>query len=712
MTEKDIEDSLSELAKVISNKRQVELLMTSDKTDLAHICALIGQAAGFELNPRSLKEATLEEICKKSDLHYRKIFLPQNWWEKDHGPLIGYYQNKPVALLYEKNRYLIVSPTLKQKLAVNAQTGAKIHPDAYMLYPPLPENMGTFRALLHVFFYNKLPDYFFLAIAGALATCVSFFFPLSNKILFDTVIPLFDLTLLGQILLGLIIATAASSMFLLARSFIGLRLNAKISHHLQLSIWDRILKLPVNFFRKMARGDLIQRTLIFDTIRRTLGQQTLIALFDGLFVSLYLIVMFIFSWRLTLVGLGIVTVASLFFLVIASFKVRWDKALLQSNAKINAFLISMITGIDKLRTAGAENQVFARWAKYYSENQRITLKSQFFEAMAKTANQSLSLLSSLLIFAIVIWMRFEDPTVMTIGEYLAFIAAYVPFSLAIFEVLNSGISLISLIPFWQRVQPLLKTPLETTKEKQPSGPISGKITIQNLHFRYSENAPFIFKELNLEIDAGALIAIVGPSGSGKSTLCRLLVGFEIPEKGSIQFDDRDSKELIPNELRQQISFVMQQRAIFAGTLYENILCDGHYSYEEVETALRLTTFDRDIKQFPAGLQTILPSGGGLLSGGERQKLLLSRALIRQPKILILDEGMNSLQSTTQAEIIKAVKSLKMTRILATHQLNILTAVDQIFLFEKDNIVAKGTFDELIKTNRNFSQLIEAQSVTK
>ncbi len=704
-----IEESLKKLGKVTAGKSQIEYISSMGKTPLAHACAILSRSGGFRLNLRSLQEETLEGICKIGQLHYRSIFLPLKWWEIDHGPLLGYYQNQPVALICEDGGYYCVLPEEK-KIRVSEKIEADIKPEAYMLYPSLPEEMGTVKALLHVLVEHKSKDYIYLAITGILAGLTALFIPFANKILFDKVIPHFNLSMLGQVLLGLLSAVLGSSLFMIARSFISLRLNAKISHHLQMSLWDRILKLPVSFFRMIPRGDLIQRTMVFNQIRRNFGPNTMTALFDSLFASIYLVIMLYYNWKLAFLGIGVLLFSALAALLLAFLKIKWDKALLESDANINSFLIGIIQGIEKLRIAAAENFFFSSWATKYSENQAISLKSRLIDASAQTLNRVISLFYPLLIYGIVIWDRYTDPLAMTLGDYLAFTAAAAPFFQSVLGFLNLGISLVSLIPFWHRVLPLLTHGLEIKREQLPPGTLEGKITLRNVYFRYQMNAPYVLKDLSLEINPGDFIAIVGPSGCGKSTICRLLVGFESPQRGTIQYDDRNLKELLLHELREQMSFVMQQKAIFSGTFYENITCGSSYSLEEIEAAAKQTTLDRDMHRFPSGWQTFMPSGGSILSAGERQKLLLTRALIRKPKILILDEGLNSLQSCMQREILKTLRDLKITRILATHQLNILTVVDRIYLLEGGQFYAQGTFEELMKEEPRFRELVEKQTI--
>lgn len=705
-----IEDSLKTLGEVAAGKVHLELLTAEGKTPLAYICSLLGQASGFELTEQSRNESELDDICRKSQIHYRSVSLPSNWWKKDHGPLLVYFHEEPAALIFKDSGYELYTPSLETPMEIDEKNGEEISPEVWILYPPLFRQMGTVKGFLSILFHKHGKEYALLFLAGALASLVGFFIPFANKVLFDKVIPQFDLNLLGQVLLGLIVVSVSTTLFLFVRSFVALRLNAKISCHFQISLWDRILKLPVSFFQTMARGDLIQRTQIFDYIRRIFGQNTLISLFDSLFVSLYLIMMFYYSWSLTLIGLGIIVLATGISLLFASIKVVLDRQLLESDAKINAFLISMLSGIEKLKIEAAEKKVFSKWAKDYAKNQALTLKSRFYHALTTTLTKGFSILTILLIYGLVMWKQYDEPGSMSVGDYLAFVSAYAIFSQSIFQFLNTGVTLVALIPFWRRVQPLLRTELETKTEQQSPGTLQGNLSFLNVDFRYHPNAPYVLKNFNLAIGAHRFVALVGPSGCGKTTACRLLAGFETPERGQIFYDHQELKDLILPELRQQMSFVMQQKAIYAGSLLENITCGTPYPQEAIDQALKLSTLDQSLLRFPSGLHTLTQSGGGQLSGGERQKLLLARALIRKPKVLILDEGLNSLQSDVQQTIMTNLRTLSITIVFATHQLNLLTRVDRIYFLDQGVIRAQGSFEELMKKEVWFRNLVKKQEV--
>ncbi|NGX54906.1 MAG: putative ABC transporter ATP-binding protein [Chlamydiae bacterium] len=699
----------TQLQRVISDQTS-EFFGLKGQNPLAQTCFILCRAMGFALDKGSESEESLDAICSKSQIFYRTINLKDKWWEKDHGHFVGTYQGQPVALLYKNYHYYIVSPTTQEQIPLDAKNSQELAPQGFMLYPPASEKASIARILAQSILKRKKSDYIYLAIAGLLSAFLGFLFPFSNKILFDRIIPNFDYTLFTQIILALIIGITGGALFSFARSFFSLRLNGTIAHELQMNLWDRLIKLPTQFFRRYLTGDLIQRTQIFNQIRRELSQNTLITIFNGIFTLAYLVMMLLYNWQLTLVGLGVIFCTFFISLVVIYFKIHWDGAILASNAQINSFLVQMVNGIDKLRTAAAEKRVFLLWTKEYAENQTLNLKSKFLQAIITTLNASTQLILILVVFGVVIWMRSTSPTSISIGDYLAFSAAFFPFSKAVFSILSTFSSLISLFPFWKRIQPIFSSPLESTKEQRHPGILTGQFDMKALYFRYYKQAPFVIQDLTINVEANTFVGIAGPTGCGKSTLARLMIGFETAERGCVCYDEKDMRELDLPEVRKQINVILQQNAIFSGKLYDNIVCGGEYSDAEIEKAMHLSTFDIDLARFPAQLEMILPCGGGLLSGGERQRLLLTRALLRNPKILILDEALNSLDSPSQRKIVENLQKLPMTKVLITHQLNVLEKLDMIFLMKEGRLVASGTFEELLQREPFFQQLVASQSI--
>ena len=263
---------------------------------------------------------------------------------------------------------------------------------------------------------------------------------------------------------------------------------------------------------------------------------------------------------------------------------------------------------------------------------------------------------------------------------------------------------------WQGAQVLLNSPSEWKSGAVDPGILEGSIEVRNLSFRYRPNAPLVLSKVNFSVKAGSFVAIVGPSGSGKSTLLRILLGFEDPQQGQVYVDGRDCRELQRDLLRRQIGTVLQDARLVGNTLMEVIAAGRPLSLEQVWSAAEKAGLGEELKVLPMGLQTLVPAGGSNLSGGQRQRLTIARALAGNPRLLLLDEPTSALDNQTQAHVLKNLEQHAITRIMVAHRLSTIQHADVILVLVNGEIVERGTYNDLLKQQGVFSQLMSRQLI--
>ena len=229
-----------------------------------------------------------------------------------------------------------------------------------------------------------------------------------------------------------------------------------------------------------------------------------------------------------------------------------------------------------------------------------------------------------------------------------------------------------------------------------------------MRFRYSAESPLVLNDVSLKIEPGQFVAIVGNSGAGKSTLLRNLIGFEHAESGSIFYDDHDINSLDLGLLRRQMGVVLQNDSVFQGTILQNIIGTSGLDEEAAWEAARKVCLDKEIEALPMGMNTIILAGGKSLSGGQLQRLIIARAIIRNPKILIFDEATSALDNLTQQALTKSLEELKATRIVIAHRLSTIINADNIFVMKDGQIVESGNYNQLMKNKGWFAKLAERQ----
>ena len=276
-----------------------------------------------------------------------------------------------------------------------------------------------------------------------------------------------------------------------------------------------------------------------------------------------------------------------------------------------------------------------------------------------------------------------------------------------------AISVAGIKPVLEMAEPILKETPEVAADKAPVGRVSGRIEVSHVSFRYSEQMPYVLRDMSLTIRSGEYVAIVGRTGCGKSTLVRLLLGFEKPETGAIYYDQHDLNDIDPRSLRRHIGVVIQNGGLFQGDIYSNIAISApSLTIEEAWEAAEKAGIADDIREMPMGMNTVISEGQGGISGGQKQRLMIARAIAPKPQILIFDEATSALDNKTQKQVSDALDELHCTRIVIAHRLSTIRNCDRILVMDQGAIVEEGRYDELIARNGRFAELVARQRLDR
>jgi ABC-type bacteriocin/lantibiotic exporter with double-glycine peptidase domain len=264
-------------------------------------------------------------------------------------------------------------------------------------------------------------------------------------------------------------------------------------------------------------------------------------------------------------------------------------------------------------------------------------------------------------------------------------------------------------PILEMAEPFLKTEPETPEKKEIITDLSGSLELNHVSFRYNEDSPYIINDLSLKIKAGEYVAIVGRTGCGKSTLMRLLLGFEKPEKGAIYYDSKDIEGIDLGSLRRKIGTVMQSSGLFQGDIYSNIVLTApSLSVDEAWDAAEKAGIADDIRAMPMGMYTMVSEGGGGISGGQKQRLMIARAIAPKPKLLFFDEATSALDNKTQKQVSESLDAMGCTRVVIAHRLSTIRHCDRILVLDGGTIVEDGSYDALIEKGGFFADLVARQ----
>lgn len=681
-------------------------------------CEIIGKElkqpfTNIHENLPSNPDAQVNLVSVRSLIASRKVNLENNWWKEDSGPLLGrILEGKAwhfAALLPSPPEGYVLNIPGKGKIQVEEKIAKNISSFGYMFYRHFPQNLRkiSFAKVMNFILARVNKDLITGLLATSLAVLFSLFTPIAMGIIFNKVIPSSDLPLLFQIILALIIISVSSTLFNITKEIAILRIESYSQHDIECALWQRILNLPLNFFREYSSGDLLQRLVGVNEIRKLLANHALQLGINTLFSVFNLFIMIYFSPILSVVGVGIILILFSIYTIGFLQKQKIISLSTEANAELYARNVQTVVGISKIRTFGAENRFFSKWEEIYMSIMRLGIWDGRIGIFMRLVSEMVPYLVLLALFLTIYLMDVKTFESLTFGSYVAFFTAFMNLYLSLLTFQKSMFDVIACLPIWKRSKPILEAPPESSEPKIILEKLNGEVRVEQVCFRYSSSGPLTLKDVSFYANPGEFIAIIGHSGSGKSTLIRLLLGFEEPEKGAIFFNGKDLKDLDIKAVRSKIGVVLQNSSIIQGTVRENISAGKIVNDEEIMRAIKLASFDVDLSSMPMGLNTPLTGTMGI-SGGQQQRIILARALVGNPTILILDEATNALDNKTQAIVSRNLDNCYLTRIVIAHRLSTIKNAHRIYMMDKGKIIQSGTYDELLKNSSLFQDFVEKQ----
>lgn len=688
---------------------------------LLEACRLVGAELGIEiLTPgESRGDRTVDEqvlaIAAASRCRARQVALRGEWWKGDHGPLLAFRNERdaPVALIpCGTSAYTLVDPGAGTREQVTREIAFALNPFAYSFYRALPP--GKLRAWDLVKFGARglAPEFRSILVLGVLNGVLAAAVPALTGRLIDDAIPAADKGLLVQLGLGMVLLALATAAFKVTQSFAVVRVETRMDYTLQAALWDRVLNLPAGFFRNYGAGDLAERAAGINAIRGVLWQAGVGGILGGLSSIAYLVLMLTYNARLTAIAVGL----SLLLVAITTIgnlaQLRFQRRETELRGKLSSLVLQLIAGVAKVRVCSAENHAFRVWAQQFSTQKRSGFTAGQMQNVVITALGGFNILSTLVIF-LALWSLQSSAAAgsspaFTTGTFIAFFVAFGSFSAALQELSDSSLSLLMVVPLFERLRPILETLPESDPTKVSPGKLRGQISVSHLFFRYAADGPWIIKDVSFTIQPGQFVAFVGASGCGKSTVLRLLLGFEQPQSGTIRYDGQDLASLDIRAVRQQFGVVLQESQVLPTDIYRNIVGTSARTLQDAWEAAEMAGLADDIRQMPMGMNTFVSEGGGTFSGGQRQRLLIARALVNKPGIIFFDEATSALDNRAQAVVTQSMDQLEATRIVIAHRLSTIVNANRIIYFEDGQVKEEGTYQELMAKGGAFAALAKRQ----
>ena len=672
--------------------------------EMARICSFFKIEAPSFPSDMTDSESIMQFAMTETGVMRRKIVTVGKWWKDGSMPLLCTGKDDSVTAMlpaasggyyfYNENGNAV---TLTEKEA------KEFSPVAYCFYKPFENRqltMGEFYKFLAGAF--SAADVVCLLIISLVAGLVGMIMPAINKLVFNSVVPsgtseqIFGISVL---IAGTVIVSA---LFELSRTIWVMRIGNKLELLAQNAVWARLMSLPMDFFKKYDSGDLTQRAASINQICSILGGQLVPTLLASVFSVVYLFQISSFSPEMFLPSLVIVLLMVAIYVVTAMVQIKQAKENNEINGKLSGIVFQLLGGITKIKVSGAEARAYSKWAELYS---KLHIMPHAFLTVSGA-------LSNFVMFGGTIVLYYTAyVNGLSASDYIAFNSAFALFTGAVMSMANITTQVASLRPALDMIRPIIEAEPENSGYKKRVDKLSGDIEVSRVKFRYNEDMPYVLNDLDLHIEAGEYVGIVGSSGCGKSTLFRVLLGFETPESGGVYYDSQDAEGLDLRSVRRRIGVVLQNGKLFSGDIYSNIVITAPWlSVDEAWKAAERSGFAEDIRNMPMGMFTMISEGGGGLSGGQQQRLLIARALASDPDIVMFDEATSALDNITQAMVVNTLEEMNCTRIVIAHRLSTIKNCSRIIYLDKGQVVEQGTFDELMALNGKFAELASRQMV--
>ena len=704
------EESIFRMASVVLGRQRAGVLNEEHIVTKAAIDEILKY---FHYKPAEIPDSVkdpdeqLEFCLRPHGIMRRNVRLEEGWYKDSFGPLLAFLKNDetPVALLPKPFMgYWFINPENGKKTTLNGSNAKMFDEDAICFYRPLPlKKLGIPDLIVYMKNCLNTGDYVSLIALTLIGTLFGMLMTGITRALTGFVLDSGSAELLIGTAAFMVCAIISSQLTGAIRSLMMNRIEIKTSLSVEAAMMMRVMNLPANFFRKYSSGELSSRYSAVNQLCSLLLGSVFSTGLTSLMSLLYITQIFHYAPALVAPALVIILVSVSISALSTITQMRVNRQIMEQSAKESGLSFALINGVQKIKLAGAEKRAFSRWAKAYSDAAEPIYNPPVFIKANTAITSAISLAGTIVIYYLAVQTRVSP------SEYIAFNAAYGAVTGAFASLTGVALSIARIKPILEMAEPILKTEPESAENKKMVTKLNGSIEVSNVFFRYNDSMPYVVDGMNLKIKAGEYIAIVGTTGCGKSTLMRLLLGFETPEKGAIYYDGMDMSKLDLRSLRRRIGVVTQDGSLFQGDIYSNIVISAPYlDLDAAWEAAELAGIADDIRAMPMGMQTVISEGQGGISGGQKQRLMIARAVAPKPRVLMFDEATSALDNKTQKRVSEALDGLKCTRIVIAHRLSPIKNCDRILVLDKGHILEDGTYDELIAKNGFFAELVERQ----
>ena len=643
-----------------------------------------------------------EEAVNELGLSFRFVELSGEWYTDNMLPLMVRHNGEYKAVLpgFKGTCYYY---DVKKRKRITGENADEFDTTGVCFYKGLKNGRVTKAGLIkYMLSCVRKREYLLMLAAAALVTLFSVLYAQMQHHIFQSLIPSGSGKYVDSItafLLGLAISMFVVNVF---KGVVSANIPLVISANLQGALIARLLRLKPSFFEERQSGSLGENIIRLSDVSDMISGENVSALMSFVLSFVYIAMIRVNANEFTPYVLMLFAITLVMNVANALVCDRYTKKFQKNTNEMTGFVYELFGGMENVKLNNADATMFDRWSDYYTE----TLMSHKKPLFIKHYNAFYALISAVYTMAIyMIGIRSNIGA----ADFITFMVLY-----GMFVATTSGISKVfdSVVRYntaFSRIEDFLRAETEETGKKADLKGIEKAIAFSNVSYKYPNADKDVISDMSFSIPKGKKIGIIGKSGCGKSTLLKLLLGFEQPYSGHIFIDDTDLNEINLRSYRKNLGVVLQNTKLIPADIISNItLTSPSASNDEVMAAIEAMGLKGDIEKMPMGLSTYISEENMSISVGQKQRVLLARAIISKPSLLVLDEATNALDNITQAAVTRYIENTETTAIIVAHRLSTIKQCDDIIVLDNGKIAEQGSYDELIAKNGQFYELVKNQ----
>ena len=568
----------------------------------------------------------------------------------------------------------------------------------YEILPLFPSKIDSFWTLIGFAFPAIKIDLLLALVLSLVLTLISLTTPILTSRVIGDVIPSGDLALIISTFIFSVILSMYSAVITWLQSYYLLRVNQKLSLRIQIPIFHRILSLPIEFLDQYTTGDLTSRATAVGDVLSTLSSTTLSSIIGCVSIIGYLGLMLYYDFSLSIPALAYILFVAIIQTLIARKQISFQSKFIDELAVSYDNMIEILKNITRVRTSGSELSALSRISGILYRSTSISYSINTLSGTSQTISRVLATFGTTLIYSIIIYRLVTANSlasaIVTTTQFIVFMSAFQSFSSSFLGITNLFNTLLGTTTI--QIRKALPLILEPTEDSYSSScirqPLAGEIEFKNVSFKYPGSDKFVLEDLSFKILPHQFNAFFGPSGCGKSTIASLILRFYRPTSGSIFVDGVEISELDLKYYRSQIGSVLQAPQLTTSSIKEAISAGLNIEENEIWNALEKVNLSSEIEALPMKLETILCEGSTNISGGQRQRLCIARALLRNPSMMLEDESTSALDNFSQRIITENLARLSITRVVIAHRLSAIRHCDNLLVIKNGRLETAGSFE--------------------